>query len=110
MSKLLSYASTLFASVYSVVSIQNVQMNIRAQKNKIINDIINDSVENTYVDYVKPLKDNNQWTNDKHIIALNKSQEYFYIRHSQYLGLFDKPVEKERVNRLIKDRLNFIKK
>lgn len=108
MKKIMDISVSVIATTYSILNTYDLYTKMRNTQDNVINSTIKDSVEYSYITYVKPHKDNNNWTTENHKKANIIAKEYFNTFYPKpILALID--LNETKIDRKIKDRLIFLK-
>ena len=93
----------LSATIFSITNCYSTYNNYLINKETYINDIVLDSIEFTYLNYVKDIK-KSEWTNETKCKALITAKDYFNNN-----CIYKNNVSNIKLNRLIEYRLLEIK-
>jgi hypothetical protein len=100
--ELLSVCATIITTMFTMTNAFNLYERYKIDLAKYINDAVADSVEYTYIVYVKNKKTNDEFDSNAQDEALNIAKKRF--KDISYTNISD-----DRLTRLIKDRILYIK-
>lgn len=99
---------SIISSTYTLQTMYDLNEKIKTQHSKAVTDLIEDSVEHSYITYIYDIKQKCKRDGTPVVYDVNKAQqianEYFYDNYSK--PLFSR-INTININKRIKDQLRF---